>query len=102
MHELRLSLAEVQVGFSKDTGAIVKKARDLSLLHLRVLAPRLVVAAAQDVLGSINTLMAELISIKQRTAPKVEAYEAATEDFRDKITLLELRVSNDLGIDVIT
>lgn len=45
--------------------------------------------------------MNELLSIKQRTAPNMEAYYAAAERFQEDITLLELRISDDLGIDVI-
>lgn len=101
VHELRLSLAEVQVGFHQDTNEVVKKARDLSLLHLHVLAPRLVLAAAQDVMKSIRSLMDQLISIKERTAQNTEAYDAEADDFREKVTLLELRISDDLGIDVV-
>lgn len=100
-HELRLSVAELQVGYAKDTAELVKKARNLSLLHLRVLAPRLVLDAANDVMKSISTLTTELIAIKQRSAPDMKAYESAADDFREKITLLELRISSDLGIDVI-
>lgn len=99
VHELGLSVAEVQVGFSKDTGVLIKKARDLSLLNLRVLAPRLVVDAAQDVIKSIKVMMTELISIKDRSAPNTDGFRAAAEDFNKKVTLLELRISRDLGID---
>lgn len=101
VHELELSIAEVEVGFSKDTAALVQKARDLSLLNLRVLAPRLVVEAAQDVIKTIRAMMTEMISIKDRSAPNKEGYYAARNDFQDKVTLLELRISKDLGIDVI-
>lgn len=98
VHELQLSIAEIQVGFSKDTAAVVKKARGLSSLNLRVLAPRLVVEAAQDVIESIRVMMTSLISIKDGSAPNKDGYYAATEDFQEMVTLLELRISEDLGI----
>lgn len=102
VHELRLSVAEVKVGYSKDTGKLVQQARNLSLLHLRVLAPRLVFDAAQDVMQSISDLTTELIAVKERSAPDLRTYEAAADDFREKVTLLELTISRDLGNDVIT
>lgn len=101
LHELRLSIAEVQVGYIRDTDGLVKKARDLSLLQMRVLAPRLVYEAAQDASGSVRNLLDELMAIKARKAESTKSYDAAVEDFQEKVVLLELRVSNDLGIDVI-
>ncbi|OAE01878.1 hypothetical protein [Arthrobacter sp. OY3WO11] len=100
VHELELSIAEAKVGYAGDGPGLSKKARNLSLLNLRVLAPRLVVEAAQEVVQSLRNLIVELISVKDRSAPDEAAFHAATEDFRDKVTLLELRISKDLGIEV--
>ncbi|WP_026536950.1 hypothetical protein [Arthrobacter sp. 9MFCol3.1] len=100
-HDLGLHVAWLGMGYSNDTSELAKKARNLSLLNLRVLAPTVVLDAAQDVMRSTTALTTELLAIKERTASSTEAYDAATKRFNEYLALLEVRISNDLGIDVV-
>lgn len=99
VHELELIIAEIRVGLKKDTGQVLEKARALSLLSLRVLAPRLVNEAAGEVVTSIKNIIKVMPETLASGHSEYQPYETAVDDFNSNVTLLELRIAKDLGID---
>jgi hypothetical protein len=99
VHDLELFMADVAVGTSKDAEGLLKKTRNLPLLQMRVLAPKRVQQAAEDVTMSMTATVIELIGIKTRSSDDEEAYKNARKDFEKKLELLEQWISEDLGIE---
>lgn len=99
VHELELTIAEIRVGLKKDTAAVMEKARALSLLSLRVLAPRLVNEAAGDVVTAIKNIINVMPETLASGQGAYQPYEDAVKEFNSSVTLLELRIAEDLRIE---
>lgn len=100
-HEIKTALAEVGLGMRADTEMIREKTRTLYRLShtLRVLSPGLVYKAAQDVISALGETTKSLVLVLEKSSEGQKAYDGAVEDFQDKVTLLELRFTDDLGIE---
>lgn len=103
-HNIRDSLGEVKVGAKTDVKPIFEMVRQLARLahSVRVLCPRLLNQSAMEVSTSLHTITAVLGDILESKPEAKEKYRKALAELHESIGLMELRITDDLGIDVIT
>ncbi len=100
-HNVRDSLGEVKVGVQTDVKPIFEMIRRLAKLahSVRVLCPRLLNQSAMEVTKSLHAITAVLGDILEAKPEAQKKYSEALDDFQEHMALMELRITQDLGID---
>lgn len=100
-HNIRDSLGEVKVGAKTDVKPIFEMVRQLAQLahSVRVLCPRLLNQSAMEVTTSLRAITAVLGDTLESKPEAQEKYSQALAEFHESMGLMELRITDDLGID---
>jgi hypothetical protein len=100
-HNIRDSLGEVKVGAVTDVKHILEAIRRLAQLahSVRVLCPRLLNESAMEVTRSLHTITSILGDLLESKPDAKDKYRQALDTFQEHMGLMEMRITNDLGID---
>lgn len=101
VYTVRNALGEIKVGVRKEAFSIIDMTKVVYGLSytVRVLSPGLVNQAVRDVIATLQDTTAAMHQVLEEKPGGEAAYNKAAEDFRDAVTLMELRMTADLGID---
>jgi hypothetical protein len=100
-YTVRNALGEIKVGVRKEALSLIDMTKVVFGLSytVRVLSPGLVNQAVRDVMAALQDTTAAMHLVLEEKPEGQEAYDSAVGDFRDAVTLMELRMTADLGID---
>lgn len=101
IHAMALNMAEVYHRMNGDPSAALQQTKDLQVETLRMLAPRIVTLAVQDTIQAYMKLSEVAVATIRTRVQDEEAYRSAQDAFTEGVILLELRMSTDLGIEVL-